>query len=153
VKITTRSRYALRALVELANQPKDKAISLSIIAKRQRVKPKYLEQILFRLRQADLIKGKKGPGGGFYLARDPKEIRLRQVLDAVGESTAPLRCVLGKADKYCSHVTPCRMKGCWRELKEKIDAFLNERTLWDVCKDNKVKYRRSKHGKRKNFSA
>ena len=139
MKLTTRSRYALRALVELANQPKAHVISLPVIAKRQHVKPKYLEQILYRLRQAGLIKGKKGPGGGFYLARKPKEIRLKQVLDAVGESTAPLQCVSGKADKYCGQFTLCRMKGCWYELKKELDAFFNEHTLWDVCENRKIR--------------
>lgn len=138
MKLTTRSRYALRALVELANQPMGQAVSLSVIAKRQRVKPKYLEQILFRLRQAGLIKGKKGPGGGFCLARGPKKIRLKQVLDAVGESTAPLQCVSGKADKYCSQLSPCQMKGCWYELKKEIDAFFNGHTLYDVCSSKKI---------------
>ena len=118
--------------MELANQPNDNPIPLSVIAKHQRVKPKYLEQILFKLRKAGLIKGKKGPGGGFCLARSPKEIRLKDVLDAVGESTAPLQCVLGKADRYCARVTPCKMKGCWYELKREIDRFLNSNTLWDV---------------------
>jgi Rrf2 family iron-sulfur cluster assembly transcriptional regulator len=114
------------------------AVSLSVIAERQRVKPKYLEQILFRLRQAGLIKGKKGPGGGFCLARGPKKIRLKQVLDAVGESTAPLQCVSGKADKYCSQLSPCQMKGCWYELKKEIDAFFNGHTLYDVCSSKKI---------------
>ena len=139
MKLTTRSRYALRALVELASQPGEHAVSLSIIAKRQRVKPKYLEQILYRLRQAGLIKGKKGPGGGFYLARDPREIRLKQILDAVGESTAPMQCVLGKADRYCSHIEPCRMKACWFELKEEIDQFFDQHTLWDVCDSKRIR--------------
>ena len=139
MKLTTRSRYALRALVMLAEQPKDEAISLSIIAQRQRVKPKYLEQIMFRLRQAGLIRGKKGPGGGFCLARDPKEIRLKQVLDAVGESTSPLQCVSGKADKYCSQLSPCQMKACWHKLKKEIDAFFNGHTLGDVCSSKKTR--------------
>jgi Rrf2 family iron-sulfur cluster assembly transcriptional regulator len=125
--------------VELANQPKGQTISLPVIAQRQGVKPKYLEQILYRLRQAGLIRGKKGPGGGFYLARDPDEIRLKQVLDAVGESTAPLQCVSGKADKYCSQVSPCQMKSCWYKLKKEIDAFFNGHTLGDVCSGKKIK--------------
>jgi len=134
--------------VELTDQPPDKAISVSVITKRQRIKPKYLEQILFRLRQAGLIRGKKGPGGGFYLARDPKEIRLKEVLDAVGESTSPVQCVIGKADKYCAQVAQCHMKSCWQELKKEIDAFFNKRTLWDVCKSKNMKLERSNHGKK-----
>ena len=139
MRLTTRSRYALRALVELAGQPEERAISLSVIAKHQRVKPKYLEQILYRLRRAGLIKGKKGPGGGFLLARNPREIRLKQVLDAVGEPAAPMQCVTGKPDRYCAHIEPCRMKACWFELKEEIDQFFDQHTLWDVCQSKRAR--------------
>jgi Rrf2 family iron-sulfur cluster assembly transcriptional regulator len=133
----TKSRYAIRALLELAQRPRGEVTSLSIIAKRQRINPKYLEQILFRLRQARLINGKKGPGGGFVLARDPKEITLKDILDAVGETTAPLQCLLGKADKYCSHVTPCPMQDCWFKLKKEMDSFFNKHTLHDICSRTK----------------
>jgi Rrf2 family iron-sulfur cluster assembly transcriptional regulator len=133
MRLTTKTRYALRALVELAEQPTGRALSLSVIARRQRVKPKYLEQILFRLRRARLINGKKGPGGGFSLARDPERIKLKEVLDAVGESTAPVQCVLGKADRYCSQNALCPMQECWHELKKRLDSFFNNHTLDDVC--------------------
>ena len=119
--------------MELTKQPEGKAMSLSIIAKRQRVKPAYLEQVLFRLRRAKLIKGKKGPGGGFLLARDPKNIKLKDVLNAMGESTAPMPCVESKPDKYCSGIFPCEVQECWRELKKQIDKFFNHYTLYDVC--------------------
>ena len=119
--------------MELAKQPKGKAISLPIIAKRQRVKPAYLEQILFRLRRANLIKGKKGPGGGFFLARDPKRIKLKDVLNAVDESIAPVQCLVGKADRYCAHVSPCPMQECWSKLKREMDSFFSRYTLYDVC--------------------
>jgi len=133
----TKSRYAIRALLELAQRPQGEVLSLPVIANRQRIKPKYLEQILYRLRQAKLINGKKGPGGGFFLARDPKEITLKDILDAVGETTAPLQCLLGKADKYCSHVTPCPMQDCWFKLKKEMDSFFNKHTLHDICSRTK----------------
>ncbi len=133
----TRSRYAIRALLELAEHAPGEVVPLSIIAKRQRIKPKYLEQILFRLRRANLIQGKKGPGGGFALSREPKEIKLKDVFDAVGETTAPLKCLLGKADKYCAHVTPCPMQGCWYELKKELDSFFKRYTLQDMCSSKK----------------
>jgi Rrf2 family protein len=133
MKLTAKSRYALRALVELAKQPHGETLSLSEIARRQRVRPAYLEQILFRLRRAKLIKGKKGPGGGFFLARDPKKIRLKDVLRAVGESTAPLQCVESKPDKYCAGVFPCEVQACWRALKKQMDSFFSKYTLYDVC--------------------
>ena len=139
MKLTVKSRYALRALIELAKQPDGKAMSLPKIAKRQRVKPAYLEQILFRLRRAKLIKGKKGPGGGFFLAQDPKKIKLRDILNAVGESTAPVQCLVGKADKYCAHVSPCPMQECWSKLKREMDSFFSKYTLHDVCSITKKK--------------
>lgn len=119
--------------MELAKQPSGEPISLSIIAKRQRVKPAYLEQILFRLGRAKLIKGKKGPGGGFFLARDPKKIRLKDVLNAVGEPTSLLQCVESKPDKYCAGIVPCSLQDCWRELKKEMDSFFNRYTLYDIC--------------------
>ena len=119
--------------MELAKQPGGEPISLSIIAKRQRVKPAYLEQILFRLGRAKLIKGKKGPGGGFILARDPKKIRLKDVLNAVGESTSLLQCVESEPDKYCAGIVPCSLQACWRELKKEMDSFFNRYTLYDIC--------------------
>ncbi|UCD06459.1 MAG: Rrf2 family transcriptional regulator [candidate division WOR-3 bacterium] len=149
MRLTTKTRYALRALVELAQQYDEKPLSLAMIARRQRVKPKYLEQILFKLRRARLIKGKKGPGGGFLLARDPQEIRLKEILGAVGESTAPVQCVLGKADKYCSHNALCPMQECWQELKGRLDSFFDNYTLHDVCSNKeRKKQKRSNRGER-----
>ena len=142
MKLMTRSRYAIRALMELAEHDPDEVVSLSIIAKRQRIRPKYLEQILFRLRRANLIKGKKGPGGGFSLARKPREIKLKEVLEAVGETTAPLQCLLGKADKYCARVSPCPMQECWHELKREMDSFFEKHTLYDVVSRKKVRLRK-----------
>lgn len=139
MRLTTKTRYALRALVELARQAEEKPLSLAVIARRQHVKPKYLEQILFRLRRAKLIEGIKGPGGGFLLARKPSEIKLKDVLQAVGESTAPVQCVLGKADKYCSQNTLCPMKECWQDLKERLDSFFDSHTLYDVCSNEEWK--------------
>lgn len=73
-------------MLYLAEQPKGQAVPLARIAQRQEVKPKYLELIFSRLRQAKLIATKKGPGGGYFLKRNPKTIRLNDVMTAVGES-------------------------------------------------------------------
>jgi len=128
--------------VELAQQPDVEPLSLAVIARRQRVKPKYLEQILFRLQRAKLIKGKKGPGGGFFLARDSVKITLKDVLDAVGESTAPVQCVLGRADRYCSQNALCPMQECWHELKKQLDSFFSSYTLRDICDNKNINIKR-----------
>lgn len=143
MRLTTKTRYALRALIELAGQPAGQALRGSVIARRQRVKPGYLEQILYRLRRAGLIRGRKGPGGGFTLARDPRAIRLRDILDAVGETTAPVQCLLGKADDHCTHIATCPMKACWYELKTRVDSFFDNYTLADALSgENSTKSKR-----------
>ncbi len=136
MKLTTKTRYAIRALVALAQAPEEKALPLTMIAKRQRVKPKYLEQIFLRLHRAELVKSKKGPGGGYVLARNPKSIKLKDIITAVGESTAPVQCVLNKKDKYCAGFSLCPMKSHWTELKKRIDGFFDERTLADICESS-----------------
>ena len=133
MKLTTRTRYALRALVELAKQPKDTALTLDVIAKRQHVKPKYLEQIFIKLHHAKLIKSKKGPGGGYLLERMPDSIKISEVLAAVGESTAPVLCAEGKGDKYCSGLAVCPMQPYWQKLKKMIDEFFDSTTLYSLC--------------------
>jgi Rrf2 family iron-sulfur cluster assembly transcriptional regulator len=135
MKLTTKSRYAIRAMADLAEQPKGKAIPLKAIAERQCVKLKYLEQIFLRLRKARLIQGKKGPGGGYMIVKDPQHIKLADIVQAVGESTAPVLCTTGKKDKYCSGVNECPLQPHWIELKKQIDAFFSGHTLADVMTD------------------
>lgn len=110
-------------------------MSLKMIAHQQKIRPKYLEQILLRLRRAGLISTKKGPGGGYFLKRPPRDIRLSDIMTAVGESTAPLRCVSGRADKYCSGIQTCTMKPVWTQLKQVIDRFLEDHTLEELIQD------------------
>jgi Rrf2 family iron-sulfur cluster assembly transcriptional regulator len=134
MKLTTRTRYALRALIQLA-QPGGNGMNLKMIAEHQKIQPKYLEQILLQLRRAGMVGTKKGPGGGYYLMREPGSIALADIMVAVGESTAPVRCVSGRADKYCSGIQTCTMKPVWMQLKEIIDGFLENHTLEDLIQD------------------
>ncbi len=137
MKITTKTRYAVRALVDLANQPKGKAIPLIEIAKRQSVKLKYLEQIFLKLRQAKLIKSKKGPGGGYFISRAPDSIKIGDIMKAVGESKAPVFCVDKKKYKHCSRINRCPTRPYWKKLNKIIDTFFDTHTLSDLCKERK----------------
>jgi Rrf2 family iron-sulfur cluster assembly transcriptional regulator len=119
-------------MVELAQQSKDRVLTLDMIAQRQRVKPKYLEQIFIKLHHAKLIESKKGPGGGYIIGRDPGTISLGEIMKAVGETTAPVMCAEDKADKYCSGLTGCSMQPCWIEFKKLIDNFVDTLTIDDI---------------------
>jgi Rrf2 family protein len=116
----------------LARQPQGRAVPLEKVARRQRVKLKYLEQIFLKLRKANLVKSKKGPHGGYFIPRDPRIITLGDVIRAVGESTAPVLCANGKKDKYCGGLKPCPFQTHWRALKKLINTFFDTHTLSDV---------------------
>ncbi len=137
MKITTKTRYAVRALVDLANQPESKIIPLIEIAKRQSVKPKYLEQIFLKLRQAKLIKSKKGPGGGYFISRAPSSVKISEIMKAVGESKAPVFCVATKKYKHCSRINRCPTRPYWKKLNKIIGTFFDTHTLSDLCKKRK----------------
>jgi Rrf2 family iron-sulfur cluster assembly transcriptional regulator len=144
MKLTTKSRYALRAIVELANAPGDQPVTLAVIADHQCIKMKYLEQIFLRLHRAGLVTSRKGPGGGYMLAREPRRIRLSDVLQAVGESTAPVLCAVNKRDKYCAGIAPCPLQHHWRKLKRHIDTFFENLTVADLCQDGRITGKKKK---------
>ena len=127
-------------MVDLANQSKGKPIPLNKVAKRQGVKTKYLEQIFLKLHHAKLIESKKGPGGGYFIARDPKTIKLSEIMEAVGESNTPVFCVAKTRTKYCPRSTHCPTRPYWLELRMIIDTFFETYTLEDVCKEKRGFY-------------
>ncbi len=137
MRLTTRTRYATRAMVDLANQPKGKPISLTEIAKRQDVTVKYLGKIFLQLLRAELIRSKKGPGGGYYIGRNPRSIKLSEIMEAVGESRAPVFCVAKKRSKDCPRMNRCPTRPYWGKLKEVIDTFFDKVTLYDISKMKK----------------
>lgn len=135
MKLTTRTRYAIRAMVELASQPAGKVFRLHEIARRQHVKVKYLEQIFLKLHKGKLVTSKKGPGGGYMLGRAPERITLFDIIQVVGESTAVVQCAIDAHDKYCSGAKTCSIKPYWTKLKGIIDTFLQETSLNDIVED------------------
>ncbi len=137
MKLTTMTRYAVRAMADMAEQPQGKAIPLRDIAKRQSVKLKYLELIFFQLRKAKLIKTKKGPGGGYFLNRDPKLIKISDIMEAVGETRAPVLCVDTKKQKRCPRINRCPTRPYWNELRKTIDTFFDNFTLYEILKMHK----------------
>lgn len=138
MKLTTRTRYAVRALAYLGRQYKKAAITLKEIALREGVTEKYLEQIFYRLSKAGLISTKKGPGGGYILCRHPASIKLSEIMSAVGESFAPVFCVADKKTKSCSRSKNCPIRPYWKKLKLTLENFFGSHTLADINKRRKI---------------
>jgi len=130
--------------MELASAPDNDPLPLAVIAQHQNIKLKYLEQIFIRLHHAGLVRSRKGPGGGYTIARDPQCIKLSEVLHAVGESTAPVLCAVDQKDKYCAGVDSCPLQRHWQKLKNHIDTFFEGLSVGDLCRDKKKAKKKTK---------
>jgi Rrf2 family transcriptional regulator, iron-sulfur cluster assembly transcription factor len=149
MQLSTKSRYAVMAMVDLAaretaRRPND-LICLADIAQRQQLSQSYLEQLFGKLRRADLVCSARGPGGGYRLARPPSEIAIADIVAAVDEQMAATRCVIGSggcllasAPAVESSAGPptggemCHTHDLWSELGRQIALFLCGITLADV---------------------
>ena len=127
--------YAVQAMLDLASQPSGSIITLREIADRQGIKVKYLEQIFLKLNHAGLIKSKKGPGGGYSLTRPVDAIQIGEIMKAVGESSAPVRCLAEEDENCCLRREGCIIRPFWQRMKQTIDGFLYSSTLYDIMNE------------------
>jgi len=132
MKLSTRVRYGMRALVELALAYPQGAVSLGEVARTQRVSLKYLEHIIGALRVAGIVRSVRGLGGGYELARPPAEIRLIEIYEILEGPCAPVPCV--DAPDTCPMSPLCATRDTWGELKEAIRGVLARKTLEDLAR-------------------
>ena len=134
MKLTTKGRYAVTAMMDLALHAKLDRVSLVDIAARQHISQAYLEQLFGSLRKAGLIQSVRGPKGGYMLARDDKEISLADILIAADEQIN-LACGGGKT---CSQDDPCLTHNLWTNLSQEFFEFLNDKKLSDLVRTRHV---------------
>jgi len=137
MKISTRTRYGLRAIIELAESYKGVPIKLEEIAKRQNVSEKYLEHIMLQLKKAGFIESVAGAKGGFILAKNPDEIRIIDIVVALEGNLSPVVCV--ENENICHLSKFCTAREIWKGLKEKMVEYLSSIKLSDVLILNKEK--------------
>lgn len=121
MRLTTKGRYAVTAMLDLALHYKDGPITLADISRRQGISLSYLEQLFSRLRKSGLVDSARGPGGGYRLSRDASEICVADVITAVDEKVDAMRC-LGKGD--CQDGVACLTHDLWCDLSAQIYDFL-----------------------------
>ena len=126
--VSTRGRYALRVLVDLAEHGGGGYVTLKELAERQEISPKYLESIMTALSKGGLVEGAHGKGGGYRLARAPEDCTLGEVLRLTEGTLAPVACLECGA-KPCPRAAGCRTLPMWRELGKTIEDFFDSRTL------------------------
>jgi Rrf2 family iron-sulfur cluster assembly transcriptional regulator len=139
VRITTKGRYGLRAIVYLAMASNARPISINTISEDEKVSSEFLEQIFFKLKKAGLIRSIRGPGGGFVLNKKPWEISVKDILDAVGETGGLTPCTL-RRKVLCTRTEVCPAHEIWIGLYDKIGEYLRGINLKDIIEKNGKKY-------------
>jgi Rrf2 family cysteine metabolism transcriptional repressor len=137
IRISTRGRYALRAMVDLAAHADKGPILRRDIAARQEISADYVAQLFRRLRKAGLVEGVKGPGGGYRLARDAVMISAGDVVRAVEGPVAVVHCVAPDEELSCNRVDRCAAHLLWGRLSTVMTEFLDSVTLQDLSDESR----------------
>lgn len=135
MRLTTKGRYAVTAMLDLAIHGKVKPVSLNDISNRQDISLSYLEQLFAKLRRSELVSSVRGPGGGYRLAHAGSDISIAQVVDAVNESMDATRC-RGKGD--CQDGDQCLTHQLWQDLSEQIHEFLDGISIQDLISKKEI---------------
>jgi len=135
MKLTTKGRYAVTAMLDLALNEHKGPINLADISDRQGISLSYLEQLFSKLRRQNLVSSVRGPGGGYLLGNDRANISVASVVDAVSESMDARKCN-GKSG--CQQGEICLTHHLWQDLSQQIHAFLDDITLQDLVDRNEI---------------
>lgn len=135
--ISTRGRYALRVMIDLAENREMGYIPMKDVAKRQEVSLKYLERILPALTKNNLIEGVQGKGGGYRLTRSPEEYKVGEILRLTEGDLAPVSCLECGATP-CERADECRTISMWSKLNTMINEFLDSVTIADLMVDGDI---------------
>ena len=131
MKISTKGRYALRMMLDLAEHQNDGFVALKDIAERQNISKKYLEQIVPILNKADVLRTTRGFQGGYRLAKSPDKYTVGEILRLTEGSLAPVAC-LEPGSEACPRAAECRTLSLWRGLDKVINDYLDDFTLADL---------------------
>ena len=131
--LTTKARYAVMAVIDIADSGSNQPVSLVTISERQKISLSYLEQIFSRLKKSGIVESTKGPGGGYFLGKDRKKITIEDIIKAMDEPIKMTRC--SNVKKSCINTnTKCKTHHLWNGLENKIYEYLNSISLEDICK-------------------
>jgi Rrf2 family transcriptional regulator, iron-sulfur cluster assembly transcription factor len=135
MRLTTKGRYAVTAMLDLSIHSSKGPVNLSDISRRQDISLSYLEQLFARLRKRKLVSSVRGPGGGYRLGRSDNTIQVAEIIDAVNESLDTTKCQ-GKSD--CQLGETCLTHHLWQDLSDQIHSFLSNITLADLVSKREI---------------
>ena len=136
MKLSTKGRYGIKAMVDLAMEyPSGDFVSIATLAHSQSISEAYLERQIGSLKKAGLVEAARGAYGGYKLARPPKEINVGEILRALEGKTSIVDCVDSSVMKSCDNACACSARPLWLKLQARIDEVLNTTTLNDMAED------------------
>jgi len=136
MKLSTRARYGLRALVDLTLHENGQPVQLKEIAQRQELSLSYLEHLIIPLISAGILKSTRGARGGIMLAKNPEQIILKDIMEVLEGPLNPVDCLNSKSD--CSRSGTCAAQEVWMEMKMAMDSVLSARSLRDIADKQKI---------------
>ncbi|MBI5419872.1 MAG: Rrf2 family transcriptional regulator [Deltaproteobacteria bacterium] len=140
MKITTRGRYAVMALVSLAGASRGNPVSLKDIAGQEEIPEPYLQQLFARLRRRNLVKSIRGPGGGFLLARHPSQITIGEIIRTAEGRGPNVGC--RRSGRKCGRIERCKTQGMWDALESRMEEFLDSISIDDLFQEKTEEERR-----------
>lgn len=126
MRLTTKGRFAVTAMIDLAMHEHNGAVKLNAISERQNISLSYLEQLFSKLRRAELVESIRGPGGGYVLAADAADINIAQIISAAEDTLDATQC---KSKANCHNGIPCLTHNLWQTLNKTINDYLSSVTL------------------------
>jgi len=134
MKLSTQSRYGVRAVVDIAYNSDGTETQVKDISRRQGISPRYLEQIFQKLKRAGILGSKRGPSGGYSLAKKPEEITVWEIVRTTEGQLDPVPCVNPKDGKgHCERAEKCVTRVIWSEAGYRLKAYLESVTVRDLC--------------------
>ncbi|MHC4573897.1 MAG: RrF2 family transcriptional regulator [Planctomycetota bacterium] len=137
MKLSTRTRYGIRALLEVALNHDKGPLQTKIIAQRQTISVKYLEQLMTILKSGGFVRSIRGAKGGYLLAKPPNQIKLSDVFNALQGPVVTVECL--ENESYCARVADCVARQLWAQVQQAIDTVLQSITLQDLIDKTKDK--------------
>ncbi|HWJ03191.1 MAG TPA: Rrf2 family transcriptional regulator [Verrucomicrobiae bacterium] len=135
MRLSTKGRYGVKAMFDLAQHTGEGPVSLKNIADRQGISEHYLEQLISGLRKAGLVKSVRGAQGGYTLAKEPAKITVGDVIRVLEGPIAPVECVSEEDPEICQKADCCVTRGIWEKVRNSIADVLDSITLEDMVKD------------------
>ncbi|MDD2582534.1 MAG: RrF2 family transcriptional regulator [Desulfuromonadaceae bacterium] len=143
MRLSTKSRYGLRAMFDIAYNCGSEPVQIQDISRRQKISPRYLEQIFQNLKRAGLLKSKRGPQGGYVLSRKPEDITVLEILNAAEQDVLLVDCAgitpkKSKRKPECTFEGKCVTQTVWAEANSMLDTLFGSMTLQTLCQRAKV---------------